>query len=401
MRLRNTVVAALAAAVTLISCQKDNRETTLQKDLKEQTEAEEKSETENLSSGGTESNRHNGNNRGYVYTLSNQTAGNMVLVYRRAGNGTLTYTASYATGGNGTGGGLGNQGAVTLSSDNEVLLAVNPGSNSISSFKITGSGLNRKSTVSSGGTTPVSITQHGNLVYVLNAGGSGNISGFWLGENNKLTPIPNSTRPLSSSASGAAQISFVRNGRVLAITEKATNKIITYTVTQWGRPGTMHSLTSASPTPFGFAAGRFGNIYVSEAVGGAANASNVSSYHIGFDGTISLTQGPVATGQSAACWVVLTENGRNIYTTNTASNTLSSYDVYPASGNIDLLQSIAATSGMGPIDAALTDNSRFLYALNGAGHSISVYAVSNNGALTPLPTTITGLPAGTNGLAAN
>lgn len=163
----------------------------------------------------------------------------------------------------------------------------------------------------------------------------------------------------------------------------------------------MHSLTSASPTPFGFAAGRFGNIYVSEAVGGAANASNVSSYHIGFDGTISLTQGPVATGQSAACWVVLTDNGRNIYTTNTASNTLSSYDVYSASGNIDLLQSIAATSGMGPIDAALTDNSRFLYALNGAGHSISVYAVSNNGALTPLPTTITGLPAGTNGLAAN
>ena len=281
------------------------------------------------------------------------------------------------------------------------MLAVNPGSNSISSFKITGNGLNLKSTVSSGGTRPVSITQHGNLVYVLNAGGSGNISGFWLGENDKLTPIPNSAKPLSSATAGAAQVSFVRNGRVLVITEKATNKIITYTINQWGRPGAMHSITSASPTPFGFAPGRFGNIYVSEAVGGAVNASNVSSYHIGFDGSINLTQGPVATGQSAACWVVLTENGRNIYTTNTASNTLSSYNVYPDSGNIDLLQSIAATSGMGPIDAALTDNSKYLYILNGSGHSISVYAVANNGGLTSLPITITGLPVGTNGLAAN
>ncbi len=281
------------------------------------------------------------------------------------------------------------------------MLAVNAGSNSISSFKITGSGLNRKSTVNSGGERPVSITQHGNLVYVLNAGGSGNISGFWLGENDKLTPIPGSTKPLSSQTAGAAQISFVRNGKVLAITEKATNKIITYTVNQWGRPGVMHSLTSASPTPFGFASGRFGNIYVSEAVGGAANASNVSSYRIGFDGSISLTQGPVATGQSAACWVVLTANGRNIYTTNTASNTLSSYDVYAVSGNINLLQSIAATSDMGPIDAALTDNSKYLYILNGGGHSISAFAVANNGGLTSLPTTITGLPAGTNGLAAN
>jgi 6-phosphogluconolactonase len=105
--------------------------------------------------------------------------------------------------------------------------------------------------------------------------------------------------------------------------------------------------------------------------------------------------------QSAACWVVLTENGRNIYTTNTASNTLSSYDVYPNSGNINLLQSIAATSGMGPIDAALTDNSKYLYVLNGVGHSISVYAVGNNGGLTSLPITITGLPVGTNGLATN
>lgn len=394
MRLNNnTLVTAIMAVVTLASCQKE-------KGFVEAVNNDAVTTAKNSLTEPGEDLSGRGNNRGFVYTLSNQASGNMVKVYKRAGDGKLTYTASYAAGGNGSGGGLGNQGAVVISDDNNVLLAVNAGSSSISSFKITGSGLNLKSTVSSGGTTPISIAQHGNIVYVLNGGGMGNISGFRLGENDKLTPIPNSTRPLSSASAGAAQISFVRNGKVLVVTEKATNKIITYTINEWDRPGVMHSLVSASPTPFGFAPGRFGNIYVSEAVGGAPNASNVSSYRIGFDGSISLTQGPVTTGQSAACWVVLTEDGKNIFTTNTASNTISSYNVNPNAGSINLFQSIAATSDMGPIDAALTDNSKHLYVLNAGSHTITAYAVANNGTLTALQT-ISGLPAGANGLAAN
>jgi 6-phosphogluconolactonase len=396
MKLFKTIAATAIAVITLASCQK---ETTPGTDLNTENKAA-NDESLDIQSG----NHHgNNNNRGFVYTLSNQTTGNKVMAYRRAADGLLTYAASYDAGGNGSGGGLGNQGAVVITNgdDDNVLLAVNAGSNTISSFKITGNGLNLKSTVNSGGERPVSIAQHGNLVYVLNAGGTGNISGFRLGENNKLIPLSNSTKSLSSSASGAAQVSFVRNGRVLVVTEKATNKIITYTVNEWGRPGIMHSVSAASNTPFGFAPGRFGNIYVSEAVGGAPNGSNVSSYRIGFDGSITLTQGPVATGQTAACWVVLTENGRNIYTTNTASNTLSLYDVYSYSGNIKLSQSIAATSGAGPIDAALSDNSKYLYILNGAGHSISGYRVANDGSLTAIQQTVTDLPVGTNGLAAD
>jgi 6-phosphogluconolactonase len=98
--------------------------------------------------------------------------------------------------------------------------------------------------------------------------------------------------------------------------------------------------------------------------------------------------------------VVLTDNGKNIFTTNTASNTLSSYDVHQYSGNINIKESIAATSGMGPIDAALTDNSKYLYVLNGGSHSISAYAVAENGNLVSLQET-TGLPVGANGLAAD
>lgn len=396
MKLLQIITASAIAAAVLASCKKNF----LQEKVltAESTKGTNKIGLQTPSTGDNNSGR--GHNRGFVYTLSNQTSGNMVMAYERSANGILTYSASYFAGGNGTGAGLGNQGAVVIADNNNVLLAVNAGSNSISSLRITGGGLNLKSTEYSGGISPVSIAQYNGLVYVLNAGGTGNISGFRLDENDKLTPIPNSTRPLSSTSAGAAQISFARNGSVLVITEKATNKLITYTINQAGLPGAMHSINSASPTPFGFAAGRFGNIYVSEAAGAAANASNVSSYHINADGSISLTQGPAGTGQTAACWVVLTENGRYLYTTNAASNTISCFAVNSNSGNISLSQSIAATSSLTPIDAALADDSKLLYVLNGNSHSITAFAVASNGSLNSLPTTVTGLPAGSNGLAA-
>lgn len=334
-----------------------------------------------------------------VYTLNNQVSGNAVMEYDRAGNGMLTFNAAYSTGGTGTGGGLGNQGAIILTMDDKTLLAVNPGSNSISSFKITNNGLSLISTVNSGGTRPVSITESDDIVFVLNAGGSGNISGFKL-DDHELTPIPNSTRPLSSPSAGPAQISFVKNGKVVVITEKATNKIITYTISNSGNPGMMHSILSSTPTPFGFELGKDnGIIIVSEADGGAPGASKLSSYEVNETGNISLITGSVGAGQSAACWVVVTNNGKYAYTTNTASNNLSSFDINKHTGGISVNTPIASTTGMGPIDAALSDNSKYLYVLNSGGHSIGVYTVANNGGLSLLQTQ-SGIPAGATGLAA-
>ena len=333
---------------------------------------------------------------GYVFTLSNQTAGNRVLVYSRTSDGSLSYVTAYPTGGTGTGGGLGNQEAIFLSDDNNLLLAVNPGSNSVTSFAVSGGDLVWVSTVSSGGTKPVSVTAHNDVVYVLNSGGSGNISGFSLHADGSLHPIATSTRPLSSASAGAAQVSFVADGNAVAITEKATNKIITYTINSQGIPGMMHSITSAHPTPFGFAVGGKGNIFVSEAAGGAPGASALSSYHINDNGTIALVDGPVGANQSAACWVVLTNNGKYAYTTNTASNNLSTFRVN-SSGSISVLNAIAATTQMGPIDAALSNNSKFLYVLNSGSHSIGVYAVDNDGSLSSVQT-VPGLPAGATGL---
>ena len=384
------VTAITLAVISLVACQKESQRLSSTESEKAETGLTSVNQNESITARGADK---------HVYTLSNLTAGNKVLDYTRASDGTLTYNADYATGGNGTGGGLGNQGAVILTDDDDVLLAVNAGSNSISSFKVTGNGLQLMSTVNSGGMRPVSITQNDDIVYVLNAGGTGNISGFELGGNNKLTPIAGSTRPLSSTSSGAAEIAFVNEGKVVVVTEKATNKIITYTVNKNGMPGMMHSITSANATPFGFDAGKKGNIFVSEAVGGAPGASTLSSYNVNNDGTITLTDGPVGAGQSAACWVVITKNGEYAYTTNTASNNLSLYNVNKNTGSISVNAAIAATSGIGPIDAALDNDSKYLYVLNAGSHSIIVYDVAPNGSLSTIQT-VTGIPVGATGLAA-
>src|SRR5689334_21377338 len=71
---------------------------------------------------------------GAVYTLTNGTAGNAVIAFRRAADGSLTRLGSVSTGGLGTGGAidpLASQYALVLSDDDRLLFAVNAGSNDV------------------------------------------------------------------------------------------------------------------------------------------------------------------------------------------------------------------------------------------------------------------------------
>jgi hypothetical protein len=118
---------------------------------------------------------------GAVYTQTNAPTGNAIAVFYRSANGVLSPAGLVPTGGAGTGGNLGNQGAVVLSQDNRWLFAVNAGSNDISVFAISPKGLILVDRAASGGVLPVSLTLHNDLLYVLNAGGINNITGFTVG----------------------------------------------------------------------------------------------------------------------------------------------------------------------------------------------------------------------------
>lgn len=338
---------------------------------------------------------------GAVYTMSNATTGNRILAFERGPGGALTPSGSFATGGLGSGGGLGNQGALTLSENDRWLLAVNAGSNEVTLFATDEDGLRWLDKVPSGGTQPVSVTIHHSLVYVLNAG-SDNVSGFRLRPHGQLSPLAGSARPLSGLGTGPAQVQFSPDGRVLVVTEKATNLIVTYTVDEDGYLGPPQVQPSHGATPFGFAFGLRRQLLVSEAFGGAPNASAVSSYRVDASGTLHLKSPTVATHQTAACWVVVTEDGRYAFATNTGSGSISGYGI-DHDGTLTLLNADGRTADTGaggaPTDLALSENGRFLFVLNSAAHSIGTFRIRRNGQLEPVGT-IGGLPVGANGLAA-
>lgn len=216
---------------------------------------------------------------GAVYALTNSAQANAVAVFRRDANGSLDPAGTVPTGGRGNGQQLGSQGALAGGSRRR-LFAVNAGSNSVSVLQVTSDGLRLVETAPSGGTKPISLTVHGDLLYVLNAGGRGNIAGFRIGEGGELRAIAGSRRPLSTSAAGPAEAHFSPDGDLLVVTEKATNTIDTYRVRDDGVADGPVAHPSAGMTPFGFTFDRRGHLLVSEAFGGTPGQSAVSSYRL-------------------------------------------------------------------------------------------------------------------------
>ena len=336
---------------------------------------------------------------GAVYTLSNAADANRVVTFTRSANGEVSHASDYPTGGKGTGAGLGDQGALALTSDGRWLVAVNAGSNDISVFSVKKDALVLTDIAPSGGLNPVSVAVSDNLIYVLNAGGavgsSDNVSGFYLSEHGQLYALPGSTQPLSGANVGPAQVSFGLRGDVLIVTEKATSRIDGFPVDENGRAGPVVSALSSGATPLGFAISSKGFLFVSE-----APASALSSYRLHSDGTVALVTGSLVDQQAAACWTVLSKDEKYAYTANAASNTISGYRI-AANGAVTLLDNtgVTAIADDHPLDMAVSHNGRFLYSLNATSKTIVGFRVGKDGSLTrvgsvgDLPATATGLVA--------
>ncbi|MBK8900364.1 MAG: beta-propeller fold lactonase family protein [Anaerolineaceae bacterium] len=345
-----------------------------------------------------------GNNATAVYVMNNDATANAVLVFERAADGTLTEAGSYPTGGAGTGGGLGSQGALVLSDNGRYLFAVNAGSNEVSVFAADGTTLHLADTVPSGGEMPISLTVHGRILYVLNAGGSGNITGFFIRSNGRLSPIPHATQHLSNDgvgpAPGPAQVSFTPDGRQLVVTEKASNLILTYDVRRSGQATEANITASEGMTPFGFDFTPRGDLIVSEAFGGATDASAASSYSFSH-GQLQVISSSVPTHQTAACWVIVTPDGKYAYTTNTGSSSVSGYAV-SRNGSIELLDADGRTGetgdGSSPIDAIISSDGQTLYVLSGGTNTVTAFHIAHDGSLTNLGDVP--VPAGSVGIAA-
>jgi 6-phosphogluconolactonase len=339
---------------------------------------------------------------GHLYINDNTAAANTITAFNRHADGTLTPLpgSPFATGGAGTGAGIGSQGALQVARSGRYLLAVDAGSSQISVLRIRPNGSLRlvwDGVVGSGGNEPVSIAVHGRLVYVANAGLGSDYTGFRLGRHGHLRPIPGSTVSLPDG-SQPGDVLFNGDGTKLVGMRVGTSEIDSFAVGADGRltaaPGSPYA--AQGPGPFGseFRPTNPSQLFVSNAHGGA-NAGTVSAFAVSGDGSLSsIGASPFADLQTAPCWVEISHDGKVLFAVNTAVPSISHY-LIGADGSLRLIGSTPFKEpvGLGPEDARLSPDGATLWVVDTGRAAVSGFSV-RGGDLTELASSPTALPKG-------
>jgi 6-phosphogluconolactonase (cycloisomerase 2 family) len=322
-----------------------------------------------------------------VFVQTDATSGNHVVAYHRAADGALSPAGSYPTGG--LGGVLGgsvvdhtaSQGSLTYDPWHSLLYAVNAGSNTVSVFAVSGDHLALRQVLSSGGTFPVSVAVHGDLVYVVNALNGGSLQGYRV-YGSVLAPLPGSGRALGLNPTASpqftntpGQVAFTPDGSRLIVTTKANgNDIDVFDVGFAGYLSAAPVVNSEPGTvPFAITFDSYGHLVIAE-----AGTNALATFTISGHGTLSQLDA-VGTGQAATCWVA--PAGSFLFASNAGSADESGFTSAP-NGQLTLLGATATDAGT--VDASAAAGGRFLYVQTGGAGIVDEYAVSSTGALTQL-----------------
>jgi 6-phosphogluconolactonase (cycloisomerase 2 family) len=336
-----------------------------------------------------------------VFVQTNDLEHNTVVAYTRDANGHLTRVGEDRTGGQGGVerdvplDSLASQDSLTYDAAHHLLFAVNAGSNTVTSFAVDGAHLTRLQTVPSGGVFPVSVSAEHDRLFVLNAGGSGNVTGYRINPAGRLSALPDGSRDLGLNneqrpafITAPADIAQTADGAHVIVTTKANNDIDVFNTTSGGLSAPVHN-TAAAPVPFAVSFDAAHRLAVAN-----AGDSSVSTYTVNADGTLDTITAGVQDGQAALCWLVGT--GDTFFGGNAGSSTISAFAV-DAAGNATLTGTsdgvVAHTGGGtgGTIDLAITSDKQFLYAENSFAGSVEAYQIQPDHTL-QLVDTQTGLP---------
>ncbi|MFD0746220.1 lactonase family protein [Phytohabitans flavus] len=315
-----------------------------------------------------------------VFVQTNKPSGNTIVVYDREKDGDLRRVREVRTGGLG-GATLGppvdalaSQGSLIF--QNDLLFAVNAGSNTVTLFRVKGDRLERLQVIGSGGLLPVSIAVREDLVYVLNAGGAGAVQGYRLEKNKRLVPITGAHRSLGLNntnppafATSPAQVGISPDGHFVLVSTKTLNIIFTFAIGRSGQLARQPIANTDEGGPFGFTFDTRGKLVVSETTANAA-----TRFRLLPNGRLAQIGPSVPNGQTASCWIQRV--GRFFYVANAGTSTISSYTI-DSRGNLVLLAAVAAATGGGSID--MTTSGGFLYVQNAAAGNVQGYKVNRNG----------------------
>jgi 6-phosphogluconolactonase (cycloisomerase 2 family) len=330
----------------------------------------------------------------HLFVQTNNPAGNQIKIYQLAGDGALTLAETVDTGGiGGRNGGaisdpLTSQDSLVYDAHHGLLIAVNAGSNTVSVLGVDGYHLSLRQVLASGGTFPVGVAVHGDLLYVVNAHEAGAITGYRFADG-QFYPIEDSTRSLGLTPvtgpeqflNTPGQIGFTPDGQQLVITTKANGSFIdVFAVGADGRPSaTFVANPAGTPLPFGFTFDDSGHLVVTDAA-----TSALSTYTVRSDGHVEqIASQP--DGGMAMCWVAHVAG--NFYAVDNGSRTITGYHI-DAGGKPTIFTQ--AETRDGPIDLAGTRDGQFLYVEVGGVGGVDGFRVQPDGTLTQI-VTLTGL----------
>jgi len=339
-----------------------------------------------------------------VFVQTNDPSANSIAAFHRNSDGTLTYTTSYATGGQGgreAGSGsdpLASQGSLQLVPEEGLLLAVNAGSNTVSAFQVSGDKLRLRQVIASGGQFPTGLALSGDLLYVLNAGGDGAVSGYRI-NGRRLRPIEGSTRSLGLGNTpnpfflkSPAEVGFTPGGDHLIVTTKTNNTVDVFSVGEDGHLSAEPVKNQVAPVPFAFVFDHARRMVLN-----FAGTSALETFNVNPDNTITPVSTPVSDTQAALCWA--TPARGYVYTSNTGSGSVSQFKV-AGDGTVVLVSATAAQNIPGATDSAASGG-RFLYVQSGASGTVHAFSIGDGGSLTRIQ--IANIPDGGSqeGIAAN
>jgi 6-phosphogluconolactonase len=369
---------------------------------------------------------------GWVVTATNNPAGNKLWIYKRGANGKLTQTGSVSTGGKGIASEppfgfpiVDSSGSIATTPNGKLIFVVNAGSNQVTSFRVTSSGVHRVSVASTHGKLPISVASSGNLLYVVNEA-SKNIYGWTFTPSGVLHPIAGSNQKLTAvtpkgkkdKVGVAAAINFTSDGKVVAVTERGLprtyGEIDTFVLKPGGAAGPAQAFaTKGVANPFGFSpVGKY--LLVSNAglvktpSGAMPNPADftqftgtVATYKVSSTGKVSFVSN-ASSGGRAACWLIVSKDGKVAVTTNTLSSgtppaggptsgkgAVATLSVSP-NGHLHVLKQADTSPGF-PGDEAFSNDDKYLYVLDPSiivpgGSHIEVYKLGKGGSLTRIQT---------------
>ncbi len=367
---------------------------------------------------------------GAVFVGTNDLDDNSVAAFSRGEDGTLTHVGNFSTGGAGSTEFDGGEGldplisadSLVVTEDEQFLLTVNAGSDTISSFRINDDfSLELVSVVDSGGVGPNSVAVQNGYVFVTNIdrdglalgepgteraepNDEGNVVGFRIDADGALAPtgysadLDNRPANIGFNAEGnAILVSSITSGSAALPGPNAEASLYSFAVDS---DGALSLSDTGTPTLRGNAEGR--NLpsaidFDVQSIGGrefvvvtearefnsegappalpALQAGSVTVYELAADGSLTITESDLATTdgdpaapnafgadgqQLTACWIDFGHDGSTFYVSNAINATISSFTLN-ADGTVDLIDTVAAagTSGFAEAGVAIDGPTTF------------------------------------------